>query len=180
MGLFDRFKKKEIKYDPTHITVRDLDRNFIFEYDLRTWKVLEKYEYDWGNEYFTYEFKVGDGSEIRYLHLDEDDELELTLSRKIKITSIKKELPAIIRDSERPPDALIFEGISYQLESESPGYFHNCSKKDDDWEELMSWTYYDAEQKHTLCLEQWDDFEFDASAGIVIQEFEISNILPSD
>ncbi|RLD43759.1 MAG: DUF4178 domain-containing protein, partial [Bacteroidetes bacterium] len=38
--------------------------------------------------------------------------------------------------------------------------------------------YYDEKEELYICIEQWDEKEFEASAGIIIKEFEISNILP--
>ena len=72
MGIFDIFKKKEPHYDSTNIRVQDLDVGFVFEYDLSTWEVQAIYEYDWGDDFFTREFKVNNGSLTRYLAIEED------------------------------------------------------------------------------------------------------------
>ena len=69
MSIFDRFKKKEKTYDVTNITVKDLDVNFVFDYDLTTWKVEETYEYDWGDNCFTKEHKITNFSIRNSLYL---------------------------------------------------------------------------------------------------------------
>ncbi len=178
MGIFDIFKKKEPHYDSTNIRVQDLDVGFVFEYDLSTWEVQAIYEYDWGENYFTREFKVSNGSLTRYLAIEEDDELEISLTKKIKVRALDENLPEVLMNQQQPPKKIIHEGVTYLLESEAPGYFHDIAKGDQ-WEEFRSWDFEDEEGQKILTIEQWDEKEFEASIGIVIKEFEISNILPA-
>lgn len=180
MGLFDRFKKQEPDYDPTNIKVTDLNIDFVFEYDLKTWQIEEVYEYDWGDNYFTREFKINSGDEIMYLSVEEDDELILSASSKIKIRAIDENLPEKIENDGRPPKKITYKNITFFLDEESPGYFHNAANDNNDWIELVSWDYSDENGEYVLCIEQWDDFEFDASFGKTIKEYEISNILPAN
>ncbi len=178
MGIFDIFKKKESHYDSTNIQVKDLDVGFVFEYDLSTWEVQAIYEYDWGDNYFTREFKISDGTTTRFLSVEEDDELELSISQKIKIRTLDKSLLEILQDKQQPPKSIEYGGITYYLENEAPGYFHDIAKGDH-WEEFRSWDFEDKDGENILCIEQWDEKEFEASIGKKIKEFEISNILPS-
>mgnify|MGYP001352236522 CR=1 FL=1 len=180
--MFNLFnKKKKEEPNPFGRTVRDLDQGYIFEYDLRSWEVKKVYEYDWGHNDFTREYKISDGSETFYLNVEEDDELELVLAKKIKIRNIQSDLPTLIRENETPPDTLVYEGKEFYLDEESPGYFRELPSDDDeDWEEFISWDYYDKSGKEVITLEQWDDRSFDASYGKTIKEFEISNILPRE
>lgn len=182
MGLFDRFKKeKEPDYDPGNITVKDLDVGFIFEYDLKTWEVKEAYDYDWGNNFFTKEYKISDGNETLYLEVEEDDELELSVSKKVKVLLIDEDLPETIEKEKRPPKKLIYEGVTYYRDEESPGYFRNTRDDENDdrsWSELIAWSYYDEEDEKVLTIEQWGEHEFQASVGRYIELYEISSILP--
>lgn len=180
MGLFDFFKKEDKpEYDVNNIRVTDLRTGWVFDYDLSTWEVLETYEYDWGDETFTLEYKVTDGKRTSFLSVEEDDELFITFMDKVKIRKIKEDLPEIIRNEDRPPAKIVYNGRIYLQDSETPGYF-NDGKSDskDNWEELMSWNYIDQEDEYALTIEQWDDNEFEAAQGKVLKAFEISNILP--
>ena len=103
MGLFDFFKKKESHYDSTNIRVHDLDVGFIFEYDLSTWVVEAIYEYDWGDNYFTREFKVSNGSETCFLGVEEDDGIQLSLMKKKKVRAIATDLPETLMNKQQPP-----------------------------------------------------------------------------
>lgn len=181
MGLFDRFKKKEEpSYDPTNMSVRDLDKGFVFEYDMKTWVVNEVYEYDWGNNFFTREYKIDNGEEQLFLSIEEDDELEISISKKIKIRAIDEDLPEQIVNTERPPKKLHYDGKTFLLENESPGFFHDMANSDKDaWDEFISWSYYDDSEKFILCIEQWEEREFESSYGVFVEDYEISNIIPA-
>ena len=85
-------KDKEPDYDPTNIKVTDLDKGFVFEYDLRTWVVEEAFEYDWGHNEFSKEFKITDGSEVKFLSLEDDDGIELVLGERIKMGLIDEDI----------------------------------------------------------------------------------------
>ena len=89
MGLFDRFKKKEEPhYDPNNLKIEDLRVGFMFDYDLKTWVIKEEYEYDWGDNYFTREYKLEAADDVAYLHIDYNDEGFMTLSKKLKIRAL--------------------------------------------------------------------------------------------
>lgn len=181
MGLFDGlFGKKEKKeeVDPLDIKLTQMKKGYILDYDLSSWEVKEVYNYDWGDHFFSREFKIFNGKDTRYLHVEEDDELELELSQKVKPTTIDPDLPDYIAQHGHPPKKINFKGVNYFLESESPGYF-NEEGKADQWAEFITWNYYDEEEVNTLSIEQWGDREFDASVGKVLKAFEISNIIPA-
>ncbi|UII26954.1 DUF4178 domain-containing protein [Fulvivirga maritima] len=181
MGLFDNFfkkKEKEPHYDSTDIRVQDLDVGFVFDYDLSTWEVNNIYEYDWGDNYFTREYKISNGEKSLFLSLEEDDELELSVSSKIKVRALGSEVVDKLMTEQKPPSEITYDGRTYYLEEESPGYFHDIGRSDD-WEEFVSWDYEDDKGEYILTVEQWGEKEFEASAGKYIKEFEISNILPS-
>lgn len=179
-NLFSKFKKEEPK-DYMSMTVHDLEPGCILEYDMRTFEVKEAYEYDWGDNFFSKEYKISDGVETLFFAVEEDDELELEMSKKVKIRKIQEDLPDYLNDHKKPPNSITYNGIKYLYDEESPGYFRNCKddrEADDSWSEFISWTCYDDDDKHILTLEQWGDNEFEASVGTIIKEFQISNILP--
>ena len=179
MGVFDFFRKKDAEpaYDVSNITVADLQIGFIFEYDLSTWEVQEAFQYDWGNEYFTSEFKISDGNRMLFLSIEDDDEVFLSITEKIKIRLLGEDLPEFIAKNEKAPNKITYEGKDYFMESESPGYFNEQGS--DEWSELISWNYEDKAGEAIICIERWGDFDFEAAIGKNIKEYEISNILPN-
>jgi len=178
-NLFNKKRKEEP--NPLDRTVRDLEQGYLFEYDLSTWEVKAVYEYDWGGNFFTREYKVSNGKETRYLAVEEDDELELVLSEKVKLKSIRSDLAKTIMDEKEPPESIAYKGKVFHLDEESPGYFRELpADDDDDWEEFVAWDYYDEEEEYCLTIEQWDHRSFEASYGKMLKEFEISEILPRE
>lgn len=179
MGLFDRFKKKEAPhYDPNDIKIEDLRVGFMFEYDMKNWVIKEEYEYDWGNNYFTREYKLETSDDTAYLHIDYNDENSMTFSRKLKVRALGEDIPEAIEENKKPPKKIVYQGVSYFLDKESPGYFSDDPEDDDSWTEFISWDYYDVEEKLVACVEQWGAREFEASYGQVVHDYEITNILP--
>ena len=178
MGLFDRFKKKE-KVDYTNLTVMDLEKGGMFDFEYTTWTIEEEYIYDWGNECFSKEFKINNGSETLFMSVEEDDEIEIALVKKIKPRSIKEDLPEIIIKNETPPTKLNYKSTDYLLDEERPGYFKGIDEDEEAWEELLSWDYYDARENYLLTVERWGDNSFEASYGRVIPESEITGVLPN-
>ena len=179
MGLFGLFKKKKgSSYDPSNIKVTDLAQGFVFEYNMSTQEVKEEYEYDWGENFFSKEYKINNGEETLFLSVEDDDELSLVMTKKIKLRKIDSDVADSIMKFNEAPREIMYEGKKYFLEKESPGYFRDISNDASDWDEFVSWDYYDDSEELYICLEQWDEKEFEAAAGITIKEFEISNILP--
>ncbi len=178
MGIFDFFKKKETErhFDPTNITIRDLGKGYIFEYAIETWTVTAVFEYDWGDNYFTREFVIKNGPTEKFLHIEDDGGLIVTLSEKVKLRKLGEDVCDYIDAHQKPPKKIEHEGIRYFLDEKSPGY----SKEIDaaNWEELISYDYLDKEEEKTLCIEQYGDEEFEVTKGIVIDELSVSNILP--
>lgn len=178
MGIFDIFKRKNSTYDSTDIRVDDLDKGFIFDYDLSSWIVKAVYTYDWGDDNFTKEFKIENESETAFLNIEDDDELLISISKKVRVVTIDDTLPDYIIDNQSPPSKIEYDGKVYLLESENPGYFNDGEGKEK-WIEFISWDYIDKSETYTLSIERWDERKFEASLGRVVKEFEISNIYPS-
>lgn len=179
MGIFDFFKKKEEEphFDPLNIKVSDLEKNYLFEYQLETWMVTAMFEYDWGNNYFTREFVVKCGDKKRYLEIEDDGGLKVTFSQDIKLRKLGASVTNHINTNNEPPREIVYEGILYYLDEKCPGYSRNVDN--DNWEELVSFDYMDDEEEKTLCITQYGDYEFEVTKGIVIKETDISNILPA-
>ena len=172
-------KEKEPSYDSTRIGIKDLKTGFIFDYDLSSWEVLNTYRYDWGNHFFTEEYKISDGRQKLFLHVEDDDELHLSLGKKTKLSDISNTLSTELINNQKPPQEITYQDETFVLEEESPGYFLDTSREQSDWEELISWDFIGQKSQQILTIEQWSKNEFEASLSKEIKEFEISNILPS-
>ena len=177
--MFDFFKKKkEPSYDVTNLSVNDLNTGFVFDYDMKSWVVEESYEYDWGNNNYSKEYKVNSGDEVAFLSVEDDGDINMSMVRSIKLQAIEEAVLEEIRSKDKPPGLLHYNNESYHLENDSAGYFRDCEKKTEDWEELITWEYYSEDEKRILCLTQWDEHNVDASAGLVVLPHQITDIIP--
>lgn len=167
-------------FDPTNIKLNQMRKGYFVDYNFKTWRVEAWYEYDWGNDYFTDEYKltaIGERESI-FLHVEEKDTgLECTITQPINIHQIEENVVDYIKLNETPPTRLTFKGKTYYKHGEGVGYFRNTDT--DKWEELISWTYYDDSKKELLNIEQWGPEDFEAHIGIVVDEYSFSNILAS-
>ncbi|UZR94632.1 DUF4178 domain-containing protein [Chondrinema litorale] len=180
-GFFKKKKKEEenrLHYDPTNIHIRDIRKNFILDYDLKTWEVEAEYEYDWGNEYFTYEYKLVCADDAVYLYVEEDDDLYLTISRKISFGKLGEDVEDSLRDKGRPPKIINYDDKTFYRESERPGYFKNVESQGES-EEFVNWEYVDESEEWVLNIEQWDEEAYEASIGKFVDASSFSNILPA-
>ena len=180
MGIFDFLKNKkepEKHYDPLNIQVTDLEKGYLLEYDLETWTVTKMSEYDWGSNYFTREFNIETRGKLRFLHIENDDQLVITLSEKLKFRKLENAVHNAIESTGKPPKKISHKNVDYFLDEESPGFYRNV--ENEDWEELISYSYLDEDEKKCLSIEQWGETSFEASIGTKIKPFDISNILPS-
>lgn len=182
MGLFDFLKKKEEepKYDITNLSILDLDQGFILDYDMKSWQVKEVGEYDWGSNNFSREYKLDSGDDVVYLSVENDGELELSISRNIKMHKLGENIIDETIKNEKPPSKIVYHDKTYYLDEDCAGFYNDVTKGGDDWEELINWEYYDDDEENILSITQWGEREFDASVGKIIKEFEISNIIPAN
>lgn len=180
MGLFDFIKKKdkEPEYDVTNMKLTDLKEGFVLDYELKSWVVKEMYQYDWGKNNFSMEYMIDSGDEVSYLSIADEGELYITVSKPIKIQQLGEGLREQIRRTENAPERLVYEGVTYYLDEDSAGYFNDKTKGTGDWEEMVSYDYLNEEETLCLSITQWDERNFEASAGVVAQEYQFSNITP--
>lgn len=174
--LFGR-GNEEPNYDPTNITLQDLEVGFMVDYDLKTWEVIGKFEYDWGNNFFTDEYKLQADKSALYLHLEEDDELEISISQKIRLNEVAENIPNHFQSGDDAPRALTYQGVTYQLEEEAQGSYRNV--RSEHWSDFISWEFAHPSEDQFLTLERWGEEEFELSHGTYLEAYQFSNILPA-
>lgn len=181
MGLFDFFKsdkKEEPAFDPLNIRVEDLKKGDLFDYNLETWSVIEEFEYDWGDECFTKELLIEKDGKRKYLTIDIEDGLELTMQEKVRLRTLDENFVDHLMDKSEPMKKIKYKGIKYYQDAKNLGFYRNVNTKSEGVE-CISWDFYDKSEQHVLTIDQWGDAEFEVSVGMVIKPNEISDILPS-
>jgi len=119
MGIFDFFKKKEEPKLSEELTLKDLQKGDFVDYFMKSWKVEEVTEYDWGNNIFSREFKLNAGDEIIYIEIDEEEDDTVSISRDVKMSKIQKGLKQHIIEKDEPPKELEYEGSIYFFSEEN-------------------------------------------------------------
>jgi hypothetical protein len=180
MGLFDFLKnKKEPEIDPLHdLTLSRLQIGFMLDYDMKTWQVTARYEYDFGDGDVSREWELSHGREKLYLERAEDDEVEWSLCRKIPVAKIEGDVRKYIIDNDDPPEQVVLDGRTYYLDESGAGQMRSDSLERA--QEFVYWDFIDEEDAHFLSIEQWGETEFEASVGDYVEEYQFSNILPGE
>ena len=176
MGIFG----DKSNFDPADLTVLDLEEGFLFEMNGKSYEVFKEFYYDWGDEDYTKEVGITDGENKLFLYMEDDDELELVLSKKIPIRSIQEDLPDLIKTEGEPPKKLKYQGDEYLLDESNSAYCLEgpFDADSDDWDRFDSWDYINKEGAKLLSVERWGDYEFEAAEGYYIKESDIQDIMP--
>lgn len=172
------FKKKDEKaeLDPLRdLTLSALRPGYVVDYDLKTWQVTAQHHYDFeGDRADEWELTCADG--VRFLDREEDDGIRWTLTRKIQLSAIEGNLRGHLKESEDPPDTVVYEGTEYFGESSDGGEYFKDGEEPG--QEFIVWSYADESGKKVLYIEQWGDDEYEAAVGEVVEEYQFSDILP--
>lgn len=178
MALKDFFKKKEEPaLDPLKdLTLSRLKVGYILDYDLKTWEVTAYNRYDFGGGCEAHEWEIRSGGESLFLELSVDDEEEYSISKQISVRAIDGDIKGQINKNSKGPETITFENKKYFLDESGTGNFYKNGKGNG--EKYKYWDYIDEEDENFVSIEQWDEDEFEASAGYYAEEYQFTNILP--
>lgn len=182
MGFFDRFKRKtadeEPGLDPLHDLVpENLQPGWLVDHGMTTWTVKARNRYDFDGDRVE-EWQLEHGRRRRFLEHEDDDGPVWTLAKKIPVGTIDEDVVGHVGEHEDPPRRITFEGETYYLDGAYAGYFY--AGGEGEGRPLIKWEYVDDEESRFVTLEQWGETDFEASAGRVIEPYELTNILPGE
>tara|TARA_Y100000031_G_scaffold115179_1_gene127487 strand:+ start:267 stop:806 length:540 start_codon:yes stop_codon:yes gene_type:complete len=170
-------KKKEEEIDPLKdLVLSNLKAGYLVDYDMKTWTVTAHNKCEWGEGDYSDEWELQSGDEVFYLERGKDDEVEWTLTKKIPISEVGKEIPDYVNKHEDTPKEITYQGKKYHLEDCSGGRFYKDRK--DFYDEFLSWDYEDESEEYILTIEQWSETSFEAALGKYVEEYQFTNILP--
>jgi len=178
-NFFGKTDKKGGYYDPLKdLTLSNMQKGYLVEYDLKTWEVEACNHYDWGDGDITLEWRLKSHDDIICLEKESDDGDEWSISRPIPFGRIGSKIRNHILKHGDPPDQIVFEGDTYYLESFGGGHFFK--DRTGMGAEFLSWDYEDDSGRKYLSIEQWGEEEFEASVGEPVEEYQFTNILPRE
>lgn len=181
MGIFDFLKRqpREEEIDPLKdLRLDKLKPGYMVDYDLKTWQVTAHHRYDYGDGYWGDEWELTSGREKIFLEREADDEVEWSVSRLMPLGMIEPDVKKHIIEHEDPPNQIVVKGKTYYLDDSGPAYF--LKNGGPERVGFIYWTFYDEEGDEFVTIEQWDEEEFEASHGVYVEEYQFTNILPSE
>lgn len=170
------FGREKPGIDPLALSLADLKKGYLVDYDLKTWQVETHNTYDFDGDRAE-EWELYSGDDRIYLEGEKDDEYEWAISRKIEFSALGKDVKDHLTEHHDPPQDIIYDGTRYGLEESGAGHFFPDGRVEGD--EVIYWNYEDQTGKKLLNLEQWGEAEFEASVGQTVQDYEFRNILPT-
>ena len=96
--MFNKLKSlfggsNEAEFDPLNIRLFDLNVGSVVDYKTSTYLVEEEYVYDWGDEDFSKELLLSNGSEKFWLSIEDEKSTSLFIHEKIRLRELGTDLP---------------------------------------------------------------------------------------
>ena len=150
------FADKEPELDPLELSLADLKKGYLVDYDLKTWQVASHNTYDFDGDRAE-EWELFSGDDRCYLGVERDDEDEWSISRKIAFSALGTEIKDHLIKHDDPPGTIVYDGTRYTLEESGAGHFFADGRVAGD--EMIYWDYTDETGEKLLTLEQWGETE---------------------
>lgn len=172
---FSFFKKRDSEKRNTVLSALDLKPGSTFEYRSKSWKVVDSFRYDWGDDDFSFDHKVISGDESFALSVEEYDWIRMVKTNAVQ----NKELHAAFEEeyatSRTLPERFEHDGNTFELVEKAPGYVSEWES--DNAEELISYDYEDiSNRNHVFSVEQYDEDDFEMFEGYKLETIEITRI----
>ncbi|MEM7351308.1 MAG: DUF4178 domain-containing protein [Acidobacteriota bacterium] len=181
MGFLDRFRKPQDppELDPLKdLVLAKLKVGYLVDYDLRTWQVTDYARYRFNDGRESEEWELTAERDKRYLELASDDADVWTLSEDIPVGALGGGVRQHILDHDDPPEQVTYQGRVYYSEGSNGGQLipgGGGPRRD-----LIQWELLDESEEHFLSIMQWSETEVTAVAGIFVEDYQFSDILPGE
>ncbi|MDW7690876.1 DUF4178 domain-containing protein [Flammeovirgaceae bacterium SG7u.111] len=173
-------KPRNIKptYDPTDLTVGNLQTGFLLDYDLKTWEVVNENQFDWYNGQSESEYKITADTRQKFLNVRIENGQEVVIDFKIiSIYAINNRLEAEITLRNKPANILTFNEMPFYREGMTKeGIFFNITTKDHG-KKIDVWEYFNEARTEVLRIERHGK-DFRTFYGNVVSTLQFSDILP--
>lgn len=152
---------------PENRTIFNLKLGDIIEYQDRYWVIEGKLTYD-EDGFIWLEYLLQDQEEVRWLSVEEDDAVELTLSKPIRNLDIPR----------NPPNPLTYEGETYHCVESGVAQMKREGSVLNRQAEQCHYFEYESEDGKLLSVEDWNG-DIEVATGKMINPGEIT-ILPGE
>ncbi len=165
-------------YDPSNLSIENLKEGYMVDYNLKTWQVTTRRQFDWASGISAREFKLVSDMESIWVYLfKEGNHTTITVSKPLNIYAIDAELETEILHTKRPYNIIHYQSSQFFRENALEGYLFNLTTRSLGIK-VNAWEYYDQDRLNYMRIEQQDQRNFRAVVGKLASEFEFTDILP--
>ncbi|MFT6962078.1 MAG: hypothetical protein ACJAWV_001802 [Flammeovirgaceae bacterium] len=170
-------RKKKIGYNPVDLTLQNLLKGYVLNYDFKSWEVIYEGQYDWNS---------GESDKIYRLSSGNNDSLLLYVDKEMGLVTpyIEEKLQSndiqafTMLKAENAPAELKFADKIYRKKDYSKGKFF--ASDSDNFTDLGQWFYVSSDSQSSLRIAQFSEGEVSVYTGRLAQAYEFTNILPSE
>ena len=174
-------KRLKVAYDPTEITVYNLQKGFLLDYMQSTWQVIEEGQYQWKGCEEKY-FVIENDRQRKYLFFDysptPNTQNPITVFDQLDSSSLNRYY--VVIDGVQTPMSQINIGNQWMNETRfQKGYFY--AKYVQEGQILKCWRYTNDTHDRFLRIEKYRDKrqELKIYLGIQVESYLFTEILPA-
>jgi hypothetical protein len=155
--------------------VKDIQKGFVLEYDMRSWIVKDVATYEWDNGVKDLEFTIFDGKDKLFLNYESLD-ASISMYWSVQINSVWPDGKLKIRKNQGIQDSTFsYKGGIYDFFAEASARVKGTKESYN----MQNWVFASNDQNSFVSFNKYDDSSIDAYAGKKLKEYEISNIFPT-
>jgi hypothetical protein len=166
-------------YDPTKLTIENLNIGFLVDYGLKTWKVVNRIQFDWNDGLSEREFKLNNENDLIYLSVRRESALVYChISTIVNLYVIDKNFDEYVTLNGAPPTVIQYADFTLYRDHRLEGTMFNAALGNKPLKVVM-WDYYDMSRDYRLRVERTvDTNQFFAIFGKKVSDIEFSEVLP--
>lgn len=134
--------------------------------------IIAKHVYREGGDMW-YELEGDRGTEKVWIELEEDDELEISITlKKLKLSDINISKSDLQRIDDKESGQIIYEGQKYSYDDSGSAVFLRYGEEKNK-EKFYYWDFEAEDGKHFIGVERWENNSYDVSYSEAIKRSQI-------
>ena len=172
-------RKLKLETDPTNLAAHDLLRDFIFDYDFKSWHVQDELQFDWDGGFSDRQLSAtgNDGKTYLYLSYEPGHQVVIVEESENPLRWDESILK-ILKSGEAPPLHLERGHVKYFRERAYKGNRFVMTSHNAKPFPVEAWVYENDARNEFLRVEFHDGYDLRGFHGKLVESYKISNILP--
>lgn len=175
---------KEPEADPLSLNVSNLQKDYLVDYDLKTWKVKDMRLLYWTegtkeNEHEVERYvELEEGKEEKVIHVDRDRPAhQVPLSAPVNVFTIDKSFEKhLTGNSFNAPTSLEYKDQTFFRETQKKGF--NIDPEDKSYDIIESYNYLNEKRDEQLRIDFWGGDKVECYYGKFEKIIMFDNVLP--